>query len=69
MQKITDDTSKVTDLVSKAAEGAEDAVLSLTESTGDMAEFISNNKSSVKAVVSFVNAVVAIRQLFNGKES
>ena len=69
VQKITDDASKLTGMASKAAESAEDTVLSLTESTGDMAEFIANNKSTVKALVSFFNAVVAIRQLFNGKES
>ncbi len=69
VQKITDDTSVLTGMAAKAAEGAEDAVISLTESTGDMAEFIANNKSTVKALVSFINAVVAIRQLFNGKES
>ena len=69
LQKIAEDTSTLTGMASKAAEGAEDAVLSLTDSTGDLAEFVANNKSTVKALVSFFNAVVAIRQLFNGKES
>ena len=54
-------------MASDAAAGAEDAVNSLMESTDDMADFIANNKSTVKALVSFINAVVAIKQLFNSK--
>ncbi len=67
VQNITEDASKLTGIASKAVEEAEDAVLSLTDSTGDLAEFVSNNKSTVKALVSFFNAVVSIRQLFSGK--
>lgn len=69
LQKITEDTSKLTGIASRAAEGAEDAVTSLTDSAGDMADFIANNKSAVKALVSLINAVIAIRQLFGKQES
>ena len=69
VQKITEDTSVLTGMVSKAAEEAEGAVTSLTETTGDMAEFIANNRSTVKAMVSLINALIAIKQLFSGKES
>ncbi|MDD6254570.1 MAG: hypothetical protein PUA82_00915 [Eubacteriales bacterium] len=67
VEKITDDAGRLTGMASDAAAGAEDAVNSLMESTDDMADFIANNKSTVKALVSFINAVVAIKQLFNSK--
>ena len=65
LSKILDDTQNVTGLVSDAASGVEDAVLSLADSTEEMAEFVKNNQSSLKAVVSLVNAIVSIKKLFS----
>lgn len=65
LTKILDDTQKVTGVVSEATTGVEEIVGSLTESTSDMAEFIKDNQSTVKAMVSFVNAVVAIKKLLS----
>ena len=64
LTKVVDDTSSMTDVASKAVVGAEDAIVSLTESTDDMAQFISENQSAVKALVSLVNAVSALKKLF-----
>ena len=65
LSKILEDTQNVTGMVSDAAIGVEDAVTSLSESTGEMAEFIAENQSSVKALVSLINAIVSIRKLFS----
>ncbi len=65
LSKILDDTQNVTGLVSDAASGVEDAVLSLADSTEEMAEFVKDNQSSLKAVVSLVNAFVSIKKLFS----
>ena len=51
--------------VSNASKEVEDAVLSLSESSEDMAHFISENKNSFKAAVSLINALVAIKKLFS----
>ncbi len=64
LSKIMDDTSSMTDVASKAVVGAEDAITSLTESTDDMAQFISENQSAVKALVSLINAASALKKLF-----
>jgi uncharacterized protein YoxC len=65
LSKILDDTQNVTGLVSDAASGVEDAVLSLTDSTEEMADFIRDNQSSLKAIVCLVNAIVSIKKLFS----
>jgi uncharacterized protein YoxC len=65
LSKILDDTQNVTGLVSDAALGVEDAVLSLTDSTEEIADFIRDNQSSLKAVLSLINAVVSIKKLFS----
>ncbi|MBR5229146.1 MAG: hypothetical protein IKV96_04855 [Firmicutes bacterium] len=65
LTKILDDTQKVTGVVSEATTGMEEVVSTLSESTTDMADFIKNNQSTVKAVVSLVNAVVSIRKLLS----
>lgn len=65
LTKILDDTAAMTDVASKAVTGAEDAIVSLTDSTGDMAQFISENQSAVKAIVSLVNALAALKKLFS----
>ena len=65
LSKILDDTQNVTGMVSDAASGVEESVLSLTESTEEMADFIKNNQSSLKAVVALINAVVSIKKLFS----
>ena len=65
LSKILDDTQNVTGMVSDAASGVEGSVLSLTESTEEMADFIKNNQSSLKAVVALINAVVSIKKLFS----
>lgn len=62
---ILEDTQKVSGVVSDAAAGVEDAVASLTGSTEEMADFIKNNQSSFKAVVSLVNAIVSIKKLMS----
>lgn len=63
LSKILDDTASMTDVASKAVVEAEDAITSLTDSTGDMAQFIAENQSAVKAMVSLVNAIAAIKKL------
>ena len=67
VQKITEDAGQLNGRAANAATGAEDAVTTIIDSTEDMTEFIKNNKSTVKALVSFINAVVAIKQLFGTK--
>ena len=52
-------------MVSNASIEVEDAVTSLSESSADMAKFIADNQSSFKALVSLVNALVAIKKLFS----
>ncbi|MGN1349430.1 MAG: hypothetical protein ACI4VM_00350 [Anaerovoracaceae bacterium] len=65
LSKILDDTQNVTGMVSDAASGVEDSILSLSESTEEMADFIKNNQSSLKAIVNLINAVVSIKKLFS----
>ena len=65
LSRILEDTQVVTGMVSNASKEVEDAVLSLSESSADMAHFISENKNSVKAAVSLINALVAIKKLFS----
>ena len=60
---ILEDTQVVTGMVSSASKEVEDAVSS--ESSVDMAHFISENKNSFKAAVSLINALVAIKKLFS----
>lgn len=62
---ILEDTQVVTGMVSSASKEVEDAVSSLSESSVDMAHFISENKNSFKAAVSLINALVAIKKLFS----
>ena len=62
---ILEDTQVVTGMVSSASKEVEDAVSSLSESSVDMAHFISENKNSIKAAVSLINALVAIKKLFS----
>lgn len=65
LSKILDDTQNVTGMVSDAASGVEDSILSLSESTEEMADFIKNNQSTLKAIVNLINAVVSIKKLFS----
>ena len=65
LSKILDDTQNVTGMVSDAAPGVEDSILSLSESTEEMADFIKNNQSTLKAIVNLINAVVSIKKLFS----
>ena len=65
LSKILEDTQNVTSLVSDAASGVEGTVLSLADSTEEMAEFVKNNQSTLKAVVSLVNAAVSIKKLLS----
>ncbi|MEI3501972.1 MAG: hypothetical protein V8Q39_10985 [Anaerovoracaceae bacterium] len=62
---ILEDTQVVTGMVSSASKEVEDAVSSLSESSVDMAHFISENENSFKAAVSLINALVAIKKLFS----
>lgn len=65
LSKILEDTQVVTGMISHASKGVEDTVMSISESSADMAEFIKENQSSFKALVSLVNALVAIKKLFS----
>ena len=65
LSKILDDTQNVTGMVSDAASGVEDSILSLSESTEEMADFIKNNQSTLKAIINLINAVVSIKKLFS----
>lgn len=65
LSRILEDTQTVTGMVSNASREVEDAVTSLSESSADMAKFIADNQSSFKALVSLVNALVAIKKLFS----
>ena len=64
LSKILEDTSSMTSVASTAVTGTEDAIKSLTDSTGDMAEFIAENQNTIKALVSFINAAAALKKLF-----
>ncbi len=65
LSRILEDTQVVTGIVSNASKEVEGAVTSLSESSTDMAKFISENHNSFKATVSLVNALVAIKKLFS----
>lgn len=65
LSRILEDTQTVTGMVSNASKEVEGAVTSLSESSADMAQFIADNQSSFKALVSLVNALVAIKKLFS----
>ncbi len=69
ISSILDDASSITGVASNAVTGAEDAVNSMTVTAGDMSEFITENQSTIKALVSFVNAVVALKKIFGDKKS
>ena len=65
LSRILEDTQVVTGMISNASKRVEETVASLSESSADMAEFIRENQSSFKALVSLVNAFVAIKKLFS----
>ena len=65
LSRILEDTQVVTGMISNASKGVEETVASLSESSADMAEFIRENQSSFKELVSLVNAFVAIKKLFS----
>ncbi len=66
LTKILEDTSTLTGTVSDAVDNAEGTIKSLTDSTSEMAEFIANNQSVFKAIISLINSVNALRQIFMG---
>ncbi len=68
LSKILEDAQTITGLVSDASKEVEGIVTSVSESSASMAEFIRNNQSSFKAVVSLINAIVAIKKLFSQSE-
>ena len=65
LSKILEDAQSVTGMVSDASKEVEGIITSVSESSADMADFIKENQSSFKAVVSLINAFVAIKKLFS----
>lgn len=65
LSTILEDTQKVTGLVAETTTSVEDSVRNLTGTADGMSQFVKENQSTVKAMVSLVNAIVAIRKLFN----
>ncbi len=67
LKRILNDAETVSGLLADTTKNIEETVNSLAESSTDMAEFISQNTSSFKAIVSIVSAIVSLKNLFSSK--
>ncbi len=67
LKKILNDAEVVTGLLADTTKNVEETVNSLAASSTDMAEFIAENTSSFKAIVSIVSALVSLKNLFSSK--
>lgn len=67
LSKILEDTQTVTGLVSQATTETQEAVLNLTESATDISDYILSNQNTFKAIISLINAIVALKKLFSKK--